>query len=108
METSLDQNGNFAVLRVDGEVDFHCSPDLRARILETLDGEGDLILDLSGVSYIDSSGIASLVEGLQAAKAKGKQFMLANVQDAAMQVLKLTRLDAVFAIHDTVDQALNA
>ena len=106
METSIDQNNGYTVLRVDGEVDFHCSPDLRTRILETLEAEGDLVLDLGGVSYIDSSGIASLVEGLQAAKSKEKQFMLANVQDAAMQVLKLTRLDAVFSIHASVEDAV--
>jgi len=105
METRTSQSNGFGVIHINGEIDFHCSPELRAQILEALDTTGDLVLDMGGVSYIDSSGIASLVEGLQHAKTVSKQFLLADIQDAAMQVLKLTRLDGVFSIHDSVEAA---
>ena len=60
---------------------------------------------MSEVSYIDSSGIAALVEGLQSAKSKGKQFGLVSVSKAVMAVLQLARLDRVFTIFPDLDAA---
>ena len=93
----------YAIVELDGEVDLSCSPDARKQILECL-GEGkDLLVDLSKVTYIDSSGVASLVEGFQTAKKKSLKFGLVGVSPAAMSVLQLARLDKVFPIHDSVD-----
>ena len=50
------------------------------------------------VSYIDSSGIAALVEGFQSARARGSRFALVAVSDAVRAVLELARLDRVFLI----------
>ena len=83
-----------------------CSPDARKQILECLGANKDLLVDLSQVSYIDSSGVASLVEGYQTAKKKSLKFGLIGVSDAAMNVLQLARLDKVFPIHATVDERL--
>ena len=55
--------------------------------------------DLGGVSYIDSSGIASLVEGFQTAKSAKLEYGLLNISKTAMQVLTLTRLDKVFQLY---------
>ncbi len=60
----------------------------------------------SAVSYIDSSGIASLVEAYQTARRASTLFALVAVSDAAMRVLELARLDQVFSIHATVTDAL--
>ena len=62
----------------------------------------DLLVDLSAVEYIDSSGVASLVEGYQLSKSKNLKFGLVGVSDAAMQVLQLARLDKVFPIHNSI------
>ena len=64
-----------------------------------------VIVDLSGVSYIDSSGIASLVEGLQAAKAKRLEFGLFGASPAALRVLKLARLETVFNFYPALPSA---
>jgi anti-sigma B factor antagonist len=61
---------------------------------------------MSGVSYIDSSGIASLVEAYQSARRARTLFALVAVSDAAMRVLELARLDQVFSIHASVADAL--
>ena len=61
-----------------------------------------MLVDLSQVEYIDSSGVASLVEGYQTAKKQSLKFGLVGVSDAAMSVLKLARLDKVFPIYDSV------
>ena len=58
------------------------------------------------MSYIDSSGVASLVEAFQVAKKQGKGFALVSVNAAALRVLQLARLDKVFTIHETLADAL--
>ena len=94
----------FAIVELAGEVDLSCSPDARKQILECLSAKKDLLVDLSQVTYIDSSGVASLVEGYQTAKKKSLKFGLVGVSSAAMNVLQLARLDKVFPIHASVEE----
>ena len=100
------EEGGYAIVELAGEVDLSCSPDARKQILECLGADKDLLVDLSQVSYIDSSGVASLVEGYQTAKKKSRKFGLIGVSDAAMNVLQLARLDKVFPIHDSLEARL--
>jgi len=67
----------------------------------------DVFVDLSAVSYIDSSGVASLVEAFQASKKKGTRFALVAVNAAAMRVLELARLDKVFTIHESLSEGIS-
>lgn len=87
------------IIELSGEVDLSCSPDAREQILAAVNSEQDTLVDLSAVSYIDSSGVASLVEGYQAARKRNVRFGLLAVSPAAMSVFKLARLDTVFPIH---------
>jgi anti-sigma B factor antagonist len=88
-----------SVIRVHGEVDLYSSPELRKVILKTIpSAKGDLTIDLSGVTYIDSSGVATLVEGLRSAREHGIGFALVAPSAAVMQVLELARLDSVFEV----------
>jgi len=91
-------------LQLSGEVDLHFSPKLRERILASLKAGRPLLIDLAGVSYIDSSGIASLVEGFQTAKTSKLAYGLLNISKTAMQVLTLTRLDKIFTLYTSADQ----
>lgn len=102
MEYQLRNEGPFVVLELSGEVDLHYSPKAREQILEQLKKKHHLLVDLSAVEYIDSSGVASLVEGFQMARSNNLRFGLVGVSNSAMQVLQLARLDKVFPIHDTV------
>ena len=106
MKFETRKEGDFTIVSPSGEIDFHYSPQLREQVLAGLDDGQHVVVDLSDVTYIDSSGIASLVEGLQHAKGKGLEFSLAGVMDGVMQVLKLTRLDNVFTIHQSVADAV--
>lgn len=103
MEVSVKNDKNLKVLSLGGEVDLYESPRAREQILDCLKSGESLLVDLSAVSYIDSSGIASLVEGLQLAKEKKLDFGLIRVSHAVIQVLKLARLDKVFTIYESVD-----
>lgn len=104
----FSEHDQFSVVVVEGEVDLSWSAELRNAVLKALKGSNDLLVDLSAVSYIDSSGIAALVEGLQTAKAQGKTFGLVSVSAPARAVLELARLDQVFAIHQDLAAAGNA
>lgn len=97
------ETDGFSVLELSGDVDLSCSPDARKQVLQCLDGGLHLLVDLSGVTYIDSSGIASLVEGFQTAKKKGVKFGLVGVSPAALSVLQLARLDKVFPIFASIE-----
>jgi anti-sigma B factor antagonist len=98
MECSIKSQTGYDLLSVSGEVDLQYSPQLREKILASLKAGQPVLIDLGGVAYIDSSGIASLVEGFQTAKSAKLEYGLMNVSQNAMQVLTLTRLDKVFQI----------
>ncbi|HUP90865.1 MAG TPA: STAS domain-containing protein [Solimonas sp.] len=83
---------------LDGEIDLERSPEAREVLLEVLGKGRPLRVDLSEVSYMDSSGIASLVEAHQKARNAKLGFSLVRVSAAVMKVLTLARLDQVFSI----------
>ncbi|HST28902.1 MAG TPA: STAS domain-containing protein [Rudaea sp.] len=99
--------GGYVLVRVRGEVDLSWSQRVRDAILASL-GRGDAGVELSQVTYIDSSGIAALVEGFQTARGKGKRFGLIAASRQVMAVLQLARLDKVFPLFADVDAARGA
>lgn len=107
MECHTHTEGGYCIVTLEGEVDLHCSPRARQEILKNLEQNHPVLVDLSKVDYIDSSGIASLVEGFQVAKSQQLDFGLVGVSEAAHQVLQLARLDKVFSIHDSVSEHIN-
>lgn len=107
MEYRVRTEGPFVVLELKGEVDLHYSPKAREQILDQLKQKHNLLVDLSAVEYIDSSGVASLVEGFQMARNSKLRFGLVGVSESAMQVLQLARLDKVFPIHDNISDFVN-
>lgn len=106
MEHSIREEGGALIVSFEGDVDLEQSPKAREVLLECVERGSKILVDLSGVSYIDSSGVASLVEAFQVAKKQGKGFALVSVNAAALRVLQLARLDKVFTIHETLADAL--
>jgi anti-sigma B factor antagonist len=106
MEHEVRKEGNFTIIALKGEVDMQHSPQARKLILGSLEQGLPLLVELSGVSYMDSSGVASLVEGLQLAKKRKLDFALAGVSQPVLNVLRLARLDRVFTIYATVEAGL--
>jgi anti-sigma B factor antagonist len=104
MELTLKSETGFDLLALSGEVDMHFSPKLREKILGTLKDGKPLLIDMAQVSYIDSSGIASLVEGFQTAKSSKLPYGLLNISTTALQVLTLTRLDKIFNLYSSAEQ----
>jgi anti-sigma B factor antagonist len=96
------------VVDVVGRVDLFSSPKLRAAILAALNTSDitRVAINLTEVSYMDSSGIASLVEGLQLAQTKNCLFVLFGLQHVTKEVLELARLDKIFTIRGMEAEAL--
>ena len=103
-ETKEEQG--VTVVSLSGDVDLQSSPEARKILIECVDKGKSLIVDLSGVGYIDSSGVASLVESFQRSRKNGHGFVLVAVSEGALRVLKLARLDKVFTICDTLEDGL--
>lgn len=106
MNIEISEAAPFRVICLSGDVDLHSSPQARQAILDELKRGAPLLVDLSAVSYMDSSGVASLVEGYQTARKRGVEFGLAAPTQAALSVLRLARLDKVFPIHASVAERL--
>ena len=104
MKINIQQDDDYTTIGLDGAVDLSSSSDARKNIIGVLKENKNILIDLSLVSYIDSSGVASLVEGYQIAKKQSLKFGLFGVSDAAMSVLKLARLDQVFPIYNSKDE----
>jgi anti-sigma B factor antagonist len=65
------------------------------------------VVDFSELDYIDSSGMATLVEAFNRSKTKNLDFYIAGAKGAPLQVLKLTRLDSIFSLLDSIEQAID-
>lgn len=97
-----DFNGH-RVLFLSGELDLACVREIRELILASIDSGRHLAIDFSQVGYIDSSGIASLVEGFQRSRLADQGFTLLQLSDPVRKVIELARLDQVFEILDDAD-----
>ncbi len=106
MEQSVSEQNGWVIVSLAGEVDLDRSPAVRKLLLESVARDRDLLVDLAQVSYIDSSGVASLIEALQATKKSGRRFGLAAVGTRVLRVLQIARLDKVFTLHDSVEAGL--
>ena len=99
METiNFEKIPDGCIVYASGAIDLSNSHELRKTILAALKTDQKVIVDLSAVSYIDSSGIASLVEGLQFSKSHNKEFSLTNPSTQVKAIMELARLDKVFTI----------
>lgn len=105
--TTRDENGT-TIVDVVGQVDLENSHTLRKTLLESLKRTTRLAINLGEVKYIDSSGIASLVEVLKEARHSDKRLVLFGVTVAVREVLRLTRLSTIFDIRESEQQALEA
>jgi anti-sigma B factor antagonist len=107
---STRQAGNATIVDVNGDVTLYNSPELRAKLVEALRGKNAVrvIINLTEVKYIDSAGVASLVEGLKLSRELKVGFALFGLQRSPRQVLELTHLVKVFSIFETEPEALAA
>ena len=108
MEHTFYEEQGYHIVALTGEIDLETSPKARQILLDTVDQSAKVLIDMAAVTYIDSSGIATLVEAFQRAKKKGGQLAFICLNPAVVRVLALARLDKVFAIHADIESAIHA
>ena len=106
LQTNQGDNGVATVL-VQGDIDMSSSNQVRTYLLDLFqNNQKAVVVDLSGVSYIDSSGIATLVEGLQWSHAKKTKFRLTGMTPTVRDVFEIARLLTVFEVFESNEEAL--
>ena len=98
LQVEVSEEGDVRVVAVTGTVDLESSPQLQKDIQQALNGASTLAIDLSGVGYIDSSGIATLIQALKLSKKSKVQLRLRNPAKRVMAVLKMAHLTKLFTI----------
>ena len=94
------------IVHLTGDIDLEHAPQVRKTLLGAVAQGGWVLVDMAEVTYIDSSGIACLIEALQQARKSGSDLALVAVNPQALRVLELARLDTVFAIFTDLGHAV--
>jgi anti-sigma B factor antagonist len=95
------------VLPLKGEIDLHVSPSVTASLNQMIEKKPQrMVVDLSEVTYIDSAGLAALIEAMQKVEGYGGKLLLAGLQETVRSIFEISRLDQVFQIFPDADAAL--
>ena len=109
LSVSRQSVGGYPVVAVSGEVDVYSAPALKDSITDLLDsGATTVVVDLSGVAFLDSTGLGALVEARTATSNAGGALPLVCSQERIIKLFTITGLDEVFAIHPSVDEAVES
>jgi len=109
LEIGTVRKGDACILTISGEVDIYTSPALKSALAAAaVDGCRVLVVDLNAVGFIDSSGLGVLVGALRRAREAGGDLRVVSGQETVARILRITGLDRVFALHATLDEALEA
>lgn len=101
------QEGARTVISVSGEIDVYTAPSLRERLNELVAaGHYDLVVDMEGVEFLDSTGLGVLVGGLKRVRSHDGTLRLVCAQEKILKVFRITGLTKVFPIHPTLEEAL--
>jgi len=108
MQISDRQVGQTTIFDVAGDIDLANSPELRRALLREIreNRRPRVVMNLIKVRYIDSSGVATLIEGLKASRDLGSRFILFGLSGSVREVLQLSRLLKIFEVCDNEEQAL--
>lgn len=109
MKIEITANGDAKIMEIAGDIDMYSSPVLREELLVLVSKKASHVLvDFKEVSYIDSSGIATFVEGLKSTMSFGGKLKLVSLPPGIIEIFNFSRLDKVFEIYGSVDEAINS
>ncbi|HOI55789.1 MAG TPA: STAS domain-containing protein [Phycisphaerae bacterium] len=109
LKIAVEDRAPASLVHLEGDVDLNVSPVLRKQLKDLVASRAAMIVvDMSDVPYIDSSGVATLVECLQGVSRYGGKLHLASLRQQTRSVFEISRLDSVFSIFPTVEEALKA
>ena len=109
MNHSTRREDNITILDLSGEVEVSQAPKLRDVLINLLEqNSGRLLVNMTDVVYIDSAGLSVLIAANRQAQKIGGGFGISNPQPTVQQVFRLTRMNQVFQIYDTVTEGITA
>lgn len=107
MEIQVEYKNNTVIIKPSGEIDLHNSPQLRKTLHEVIGkNTANILIDLGEVTYMDSSGLATLVEAFQQTSKQGKKLILCSPKDTVKNIFSITRLEEIFLIYPSMEEAL--
>ncbi len=107
MQMNKAKQKDILICNITGDIDINSSPEVRKTFGElTKTEEKKIIINLKNVSYIDSSGLATLVEILKKTKNYGGKLRLTNLADKVKGLFEITKLEKIFEIYETAEEAM--
>jgi anti-sigma B factor antagonist len=104
MQIATTPGSDRYVITVSGEVDLASSPDLDTSIIAAIaSGAASVVIDLTNVSFMDSSGLGVIVRGLKRCREADKDLDLVITNERVLKVFGITGLDQVIPIHDSIE-----
>lgn len=107
ISVNVTKQDRAAILKIEGEVDLYSSPKVRKSLLQLIKEKMPVVVvNLEAVNYLDSSGVATLIEGLQEIGKYSGSLRLCSPTQTVKHVFELSNLDKIFEIYESVDEAL--
>lgn len=108
MDIAIEEIKEITVVKLLGRLDAYTAPPVKETFLELQAmGQVKIVVDLSAVDFVDSTGLATLVAGLKHCRRAEGDLTLAGLRPKVRVIFELTRLDHVFQIHESKEAALN-
>ena len=109
MQIKVEEKNGVKVCYVDGDIDINSSPQVKKAFDKvTQEKDAKVLINLKGVAYIDSSGLATLVEMLKNFRKQGSKLKLSNLSSKVKSLFEITKLERLFDISDTEEDAVAA
>ncbi|MFH1867523.1 MAG: STAS domain-containing protein [Candidatus Omnitrophota bacterium] len=107
MQVTENKNNDILVFDVDGDIDINSSPEIRKIFDKPIREKAmKIVVNLSSVSYMDSSGLATLVEMLKKTRTYGGKLRLSNLSAKVKSLFEITKLEKLFEIFETKEEAI--
>ncbi|MBD3295906.1 MAG: anti-sigma factor antagonist [Candidatus Omnitrophica bacterium] len=109
MQISVEEKNGVSIFRVNGDIDINSSPDVKKSFDEAIRNKKDkIVINLSEVNYVDSSGLATLVEILKNIRPFGGKMKITNLSSKVKGLFEITKLDKLFDLSDEENDAVNS
>ena len=109
LQIDIHSQDSCTIVTPNGDIDLSKSIDLRHALQPLVTSSHQkIIVDLAAVPYMDSSGVATLIEALQLSKRAEINFALCSLSKGVRSIIELARLDQIFTIYESVEQAIES
>lgn len=109
LRIEVEDNEKAVIIKLDGEVDVYTAPRLKSRLIDLVDqGKYNIIVNLEGVDFMDSSGLGVLVGGLKRVRSHEGTIGLVCTQENILKIFRITGLVKVFPIFESVEKSLES